>query len=106
MKDSPSIYERPSRRKSSTVRFGIDDIPLNEALHSPFGKTPKRTKLFSPSASKNVPSSGKWFLKINIRHRMIIESNVDVKNYFLDVSSELEAPNLSASEAEGGQGIL
>ncbi len=37
---------------------------------------------------------------------MIIESNVDVKNYFLDVSSELEAPNLSASEAEGGQGIL
>ena len=68
------ICGRPARRKSTSFRLGIDDIPLNEAIFwSPSGKsgkasrlnfdtppktyTPKTSRLASPASAQPTPCS-------------------------------------------------
>ena len=65
---APTI-ERPSRRKSVSIRFGIDDVPLTDAIWSPAGKssrdfkihsspwTPKNKLFASPSSHDLTPTS-------------------------------------------------
>jgi hypothetical protein len=55
--------ERPSRRKSVSIRFGIDDVPLTDAVWSPAGKsarsswrseTPSKTGGMTPTAASRT----------------------------------------------------
>ena len=68
---TPSVFERPCRRKSTSIRFGIDDVPF-EALLSPSGKsvrsirpnidtppknlTPKSSRIASPASHPAGPN--------------------------------------------------
>ena len=48
---TPATIERPSRRKSVSIRFGIDDVPLTDAIWSPGGKSSRDFKNNSPLKS-------------------------------------------------------